>query len=610
MQWYFNTAKIDKFPSQPGVYIMKNRGGAVIYVGKANDLKQRVKQYFAPGRDGRLMVPFLVCQVADIDTIVVRSEKEALLLENTLIKEHKPKYNALLKDDKTFIAIHVTNKQTWPKLEVVRIKGRAPDDGLYFGPYTSAFAARNTVDLLQRLFPLRQCSDQEFVRRNRPCILYGLKRCVAPCVNLCTPEEYKHHVDRTIAFLKGQDKEVVRQLEAEMLKCSEALEFEQAAMYQRTIQQIEKTIQQQHVDLPQGGDADLIGLYREADEVSLCLMFVRAGKLMGSRVFPFSNTVQDNDEIVESFLLQHYDKESVPAKEILLAEPLKIAGVIEEVLTGIHGFKVDIYAPQRGQKKALAELAAINAKNAFHQEKDALALKEKTLLAMQEAFRLPHYPKKIECFDNSHLGGTEQVSVMVCFTDGMKDTKGYRTYKSRLAVGGDDYASMREVLLRRYTKAKEENTLPDLVIIDGGKGHLNLALKVFEELNVITVDVIGVAKEEGRHDKGITQEQVFLPNVKDPILLKKNSPILFFLQEVRDEAHRFAITFQKKQRSKKLVRSSLDAIEGVGPVKKKALLVHFGSVKAIKEASEDDLCKVAGINGALARQILQSLQKG
>lgn len=600
----FDTAKIDKFPTQPGVYLMKNRGGAVLYVGKAKDLKARVKQYFVPGRDGRLMVPLLISQVADIETIIVRSEKEALLLENTLIKQHKPRYNVLLKDDKTYIAIKVTSKQMWPTLQVVRLKGKAPDDALYFGPYTSGLAARNVVDLLQRIFPLRQCSDQEFAKRTRPCILYGLKRCVAPCVGLCTHEEYKNHVDRTIAFLKGQNKEVIRQLEAEMRKSAEALEFEQALMYQKTIQQIEQTVQQQHVDMPQGGDADLIGLYREADEVAFCLMFVRGGKLTGSRVFNFSNMAQDNDEIVESFLLQHYDKDSVPAKEILLAEPLEIADVVEEVLSGVHGFKVSVYSPQRGVKRSLAELAAMNAKSAFHREKDEALLREKLLMSMKEAFRLTNYPKKIECFDNSHLGGSEQVSVMVAYMEGAKDSKNFRTYKSKAVVGGDDYGAMREVLMRRYKRGKEENNLPDLLIVDGGKGHLNVALKVLEELNIITVDVIGVAKEEGRHDKGMTQEQVFLPNIKDPISLKKNSPVLFFLQEVRDEAHRFAITFQKKQRSKKLVRSKLDAIPGIGPVKKRALLLRFGSVKAIKEATLEELCKVPGITQALAEQLL------
>lgn len=603
MEPQFDITLLDKFPTSPGVYLMKGKEGKVLYVGKAKDLKQRVKQYFYPGRDSREIIPYLVQQVVKVETILVHSEKEALLLENTLIKQYKPKYNALLKDDKTYIAIRIAYKHPWPALQIVRMKGRPADDALYFGPYTSAYAGRSTVDLLQRLFPLRQCSDAEFVRRNRPCILYGLKRCVAPCVGKCTADEYREHVDRTISFLKGQDKEIVRSLEKEMLRHADNLEFELAAACQRTIQQIKTTVQQQHVDIPQGGDTDVFGLYREADEAVLCLLFVRGGKVTGSRTFAFSEVVQEDAELLESFLLQHYDAETVPAKEILVAHPLADAHEISEILSGIHGFKVEVATPQRGQKKSIASLALLNAKNAFHQEKDAAALREKTLLKMQETLRLQKYPQLIDCFDNSHMGGTELVSVAVSYCNGFKNTARYRTYKCAQASAGDDYGAMREVLMRRYKRAKEEDNLPDLILIDGGKGHLNIAMKVLEELNLIGIDVIGIAKDESRHDKGVTQEQIFLPNTKDPILLKLNSPVLYFLQEIRDEAHRFAITFQKKQRSKKIVHSSLDDIPGIGPLRKKALLIHFGSVKAIKEATLEDLCKVNGISHANAKVI-------
>lgn len=607
MESQFDSTLIDRFPSGPGVYIMKNRGGAVLYVGKAKDLKQRVKQYFIPGRDGRFIVPFLMKQVAKIETISVHSEKEALLLENTLIKQYQPKYNALLKDDKTYIAIKITHKELWPYLEIVRIKGKVKDDALYFGPYTSAFSARNTVDILQKLFPLRQCSNAEFARRLRPCILYDLKKCIAPCVGKCTHEDYQKNVDRIIAFLKGQDQQIVRELEMEMLRSADALDFEQAVAYQKMIAQIETTVQKQHVDIPQGGDADMLGIYREADEVSLCQMFVRGGKLTGSRVFSFSNMVQDNAEMLETFLLQHYDAEKPPPKEIFVAESFEDAAVVGEILSGIHGFKITVHCPQRGQNKALASLAQINAMNAFKQEKDEAALREKKLLQLQESLRLKRYPQRIECFDNSHLSGEGMVSVLVAYTKGFKDTSRYRTYKCSKAVWGDDYAALREVLLRRYQKAKEENNLPDLLIVDGGKGHLNQAMKIFEELNIVSVDIIGLAKEEARHDKGITQEQIFLPNLKDSILLKKNSPVLYLLQEIRDEAHRFALKFQKKQRSKKIIASVLDDIPGIGPMRKKALLIHFGSVKAIKEATLEQLCQVPGINKTNAEIIKKHL---
>lgn len=605
----FDIAKIDKFPTGPGVYVMRNRGGSVLYVGKAKNLRQRIRQYFFEGRDGRHIIPFLTGQIQNIETISVSSEKEALLLENTLIKQNQPKYNALLKDDKTYIAIRIAHKTAWPSIEIVRIKTKIKDDALYFGPYTSALSARNTVNFLQKLFPLRQCSDAEFAKRTRPCILYDLKKCLAPCVQKCTEEDYKKNVSRIIAFLKGQDKQIIKELEAEMYKCADLLQFEQAASYQKMIHQIETTIQKQHVDIPQGRDADFMGIYREADEVALCQMLVRGGKLIGSRIFNFSNVVQDNSEVLESFFLQHYEPEITPPKEIYVAEQFEDANVVSDILSNLHGFKITVQFPQRGPNKALTDLAKMNAMNAFKQEKDEAALKEKKLLLFQETLRLKQYPERIECIDNSHLSGGGMVSVMVAFTKGFKDKSRYRTYKSSQGVLGDDYAALREVLMRRYHRAKQEADLPDLVIIDGGKGHLNQALKIFEELNIITVDLIGLAKEESRHDKGITQEQIFLPNVKDPILLKRNSPILFMLQEIRDEAHRFAINFQKKQRSKKIVASALDEIPGIGPIKKKALLVHFGSVKAIKDATLEQLCDVPGINKFNAEKLVAYFQK-
>lgn len=594
----FDISSLDKFPTLPGVYLMKNQNGLVIYVGKAIDLRARVKQYFIPGRDGRFMVPYLIKHVTAIDTIVVPSEKEALLLENNLIKQHRPKYNALLKDDKTYIAIRLNNKHPWPSLHLVRYKGKPPADGIYFGPYTSAAAARQTYELLNKLFPLRQCSDAELLRRTRPCILYGLKRCIAPCVNKCTPEEYKIHVDRTVAFLRGYDKEVVKDLQKEMLQHASALEFEEAARLQRTIQQIETTVQQQNVDMPRGGDADAYGIYREADEVVICQLFIRHGKLTGSRCFSFSNNAQMNDELLESFLLQHYDEQNPPPSEVIVADTLPGSADIAQLLTGLQGKKVDVYTPQRGPKHAIVDMAVMNAKSYFEKQRDATLQRERILLELQEKLKLKRYPQKIECFDNSHIAGSEHVSALVCYNGGFKDSKQYRTYKCKEVTPGDDYDAMREVLMRRYARAKEENNLPDLVVVDGGKGHLNIALKVFEELNIITLDVIAVAKEEARHDKGSTQDEVFLPNVKDPVIFHRNSPVLFLLQEIRDEAHRFVINFHRKRRSKKLVKSSLEEIPGIGPVKKKALLIHFGSVKAIKAASEEEWRQVPGISDA------------
>lgn len=603
----FDPQKLDAFPTQPGVYIMKGLSGTVLYVGKANSLKQRVKQYFAAGGDGRFMVPFLIAKVATIETIVVTSEKEALLLENNLIKEYKPRYNALLKDDKTYIALKLTTKSRWPMLQLVRYRGKPKPDGTYFGPYTSAYAARQTMDLLAKLFPLRQCSDQEFARRTRPCILYDMKRCIAPCVGKCTKEEYDLEVQRTSKFLKGQDKEVIKDLRDEMQKASENLEFERAGALLKTLQQIETTIEGQNVDRPLGEDSDALAVFREGDEVILSKMLFRGGRLMGVRHDNFTNIAQDDAELLESFLLQHYQGAPELPHEILL--PLQLGGheAIAEILSAGHKRRVQIHAPQRGDKKAMVEMAAINAESTFRKEKDAKAIRERSLLEMQEKFHLSRYPRRIECFDNSNISGSEPVSSLVVFTEGAKDSKCYRKYKIKTIAGIDDYGAMREVLMRRYKRSKEENNLPDLLIVDGGKGHLNVALKVMAELDIVSVDMIGLAKEEGRHDKGMTSEQVFLPGIKDPIILKRTSPVLFLLQQIRDEAHRVAIGFHRKRRSKALVKSALDDVDGIGPAKRTALLRHFGSVKKIREATEAELCQIKGISPANARAIKNSL---
>lgn len=606
----FDITKLELFPTQPGVYLMKDRDAAVIYVGKAINLRQRVKQYFVPGRDSRPIIPLLVSQIADIELIIVTSEKEALLLENTLIKQHQPKYNALLKDDKTYVALKVNNKHPWPTVRLVRYKGRPEPDGLYFGPYTSALAARNTLDLLNRVFPLRQCSDQELQRRTRPCILYDMKRCIAPCVGKCTKEEYDLHVERTIRFLRGQDKEILSELYAEMEKEAEALEFERAAALLRTIQQIEGTIEGQRVHKPLGGNSDALALFRQGEEVIIAVLIVREGKLQGSRHFNFSRIAEEDAELFLSFLLQYYPKQDHLPHEILLPIDLPDAAIAEDILSTAQRRRVSISTPQRGDKRAMVEMAFANAEAQFKKEKDIKAIREKTLLEMQEHFRLNRYPERIECFDNSHLSGNEPVSALVAFFNGEKDKKRYRKYKLKTAYGPDDYSSMYEVLMRRYKRGKEENDLPDLIIIDGGKGHLNIALKALAELNIITIDVIAVAKEQGRHDKGMTTEQVFLPNAKDPILLKRHSPILFLLQQIRDEAHRFAITFQRKRRGTQTIKTAVTSIPGIGPKKSKALLRHFGSVKSLQNATKEDLQQVKGLSKTNVEAILQwQLQK-
>lgn len=605
----FDPKCIDLFPSQPGVYLMKDAAGEILYVGKAKNVKRRIKQYFVLGQDGRLMIPYLVAKIDSIDTIVVRSEKEALLLENNLIKQHKPRYNALLKDDKSYFALKISLHERWPAVKLVRYRGSPDPGGLYFGPYTSAQAARETLDLLNRLFPLRQCSDQELARRARPCLLFEMKRCAGPCAGKCTKEEYDHHLQRTIKFLRGQDKEVLNDLYDEMKRLSENLEFEKAGLVLKSIRMIEKTIERQHVDRPLGLDADAIGLYRHADEVVLALLIFRSGRLIGSRHFDFANIAEEDGELLSSFILQHYEGQTEIPPEILLPTTPSGKVGLEEIISGRRGFKASLHNPIRGEKKALISMAQANAEALFKAKKNELLLREKTLLEMQERLELARYPHRIECFDNSSISGLEPVSTLVVFLDGVKDSKSYRKYRLKIGSKPDDYAAIREVLMRRYKRAKEENNFPDLCIVDGGKGHLSAAMEVFEELNITGVDLIGIAKEKGRHDKGSTEEQIFLPGRKDPLLLKKNSPVLFLLQKIRDEAHRTAITFHRKRRSKGILKSALLEIPGIGPAKVKALLIHFGSLKKIERASPEEWRQVKGISEANIDSLKAFFQK-
>ena len=586
----FEPRTLALYPDQPGVYLMKDAGGVVLYIGKAKNLRARLKQYFAVHGDERDMIPYLTAQIETIDTIVALTEKDALLLENQLIKQHKPKYNVLLKDDKTFVSLMITNHK-WPMLRLVRYKGKPKEDGIYFGPYTNALAARQTYDLISRLFPLRQCSDAELASRTRPCLLYDIKRCIAPCMNKCTEEQYQQHIESATRLLKGQDKDVLRELKRKMEHAAESLEFETADALLRTIHQIEHVTTVQHVDNPFAKDCDVLGLYREADAVMIALLMFREGKLTGSEHFSFHRIASDDAEIVESFLLQHYQGDC--PSEVFVPIQLPRAEALSEILAEKARRKVAIATPKIGKKKDLLEMALRNAKALFVREQDARSLREKRLLDLAESLQLTRFPRRIECFDTSNIAGTDPVASLVCFVNGEKDKSRQRFFK--IKSKGDDYSAMREVIRRHFARAKEKNDFCDLLIVDGGKGQLNLALEVFQELGVASVDVIGVAKEDARHDKGLTQEKIYLPHHKDPILIDPRSPLLFLLQTIRDEAHRVAIQYHRKKRSERTISSELDLLEGIGPVKKQRLLKQFGSVRAIKNGSEEELKQVKGI---------------
>jgi excinuclease ABC subunit C len=592
----FDVTQLQQFPTSPGVYLMRDKKKEILYIGKAKNIKVRVKQYFIPGRDTRAIIPLLTAKVSLIDTIVVASEKEALLLESTLIKKHKPRYNALLKDDKSYISLKITTQHAWPMIQLVRLKGPPAKDGLYFGPYISAYAARQTLELMKKVFPLRQCSDRELLIRKRPCILYQMKRCIAPCVALCTPEEYDALVKRAIQFLKGNDREILKALYLEMELASEALEFERANSILLTIQQLEKTLEEQHVEKIGRADCDAIGYYREGEEACVVQLFFRQGKLLASKSYSFSQSAEEDEELLSSFILQAYaHSEDLPA-ELLLPLPLKDAPLIALLLSEGKKRAVKLLFPQKGDKRALQEMAHQNAHATFERQRDAKASRERTLLDLQERLRLNNFPRRIECFDNSHLSGTAAVAAMAVYEEGEKAPRYYRKYALRETDPSDDYGALREVLRRRYAKAKEEGSLPDLILVDGGKGQLSSAVRILEELDISTVDIASIAKDQGRHDRGMTLERIFMPQWKEPVLFKPHSPALLLLQQIRDEAHRVAITFQRKKRGKETIKSDLETLPGIGPAKRKLLLQHFGSVRKMKECQKEELSALKGIS--------------
>ncbi|MBM3183982.1 MAG: excinuclease ABC subunit UvrC, partial [Chlamydiae bacterium] len=547
----FDPRTLALYPTESGVYLMKDINGSVLYVGKAKNLRARLRQYFASAHDTREQVPFLIAQVEAIDTIVTLTEKDALILENNLIKKHLPKYNILLKDDKAYISLVVTNHK-WPMIRLFRFKEKPKKNiGTIFGPYTNALAARQTFDLISKLFPLRQCSDAEFAVRKRPCLLYDIKKCIAPCVGKCTEKEYGSHADAAMLLLKGQNKEVLKELKRKMGEASEALEFEKAEEYHSYIKHIEHVTEIQHVENLEAEDTDVLGIYREKDALLISLLLLRNGRITGSEHFSFHSVLENDQEALETFLLQHYKFLTTWPKEILIPFELPDQSTLQELLSEAAHRSISILAPQKGKKRDLIEMGLKNAKALFIREQDTRSLKEKKLLDLQESLELTRFPRRIECFDTSHLSGADTVASLTCFVHGEKDKSKTRLFQIKGKDQSSDYPAMKQVLFRHFTREKEKGDFCDLLIVDGGKAHLNLALDVFKELGIASIDVIALAKEEGRHDKGLTQEKVFVPHRKDPLLIDPTSPTLFLLQKIRDEAHRQTLAYHQKRRSKR-----------------------------------------------------------
>ena len=586
--------KIMRLPVRPGVYIMKDGQGDAIYIGKAKNLRNRVRSYFNRADDSRYLIRFLKNQVADIDCIITDTEKEALILENSLIKKHKPLYNVNLKDDKTYFSLRLKIDDRFPRLSMVRkIK---KDGASYFGPYSSSNALKDTVKMISKTFLIRTCTDSFFNNRIRPCLLYQIKRCSAPCCGLIDEENYTKCVKEVVLFLEGRKQELFKLLLSRMKEESDSLNFEEAARIRDQISSIEKTIEKQKMVSFSKIDRDVFAFHRDNGVMELLVMIMRGGVFVGTQSFTLTKLELTNQDVLSSFLKQYYDEDRFIPQEILIPAEIEDRELVEEWFSEKKGKKVKIHIPQKGEKFRLIKMVTENAKNSFLERQLVRNVEQETLEEIQKSLSLKRFPLKIECFDISNISGILAVGSMVSFREGRPEKQGYRHFKIKTVDQADDCKMMYEVVKRRYSGLSSAEDLPDLVIVDGGKGQLNAVMRVFKELKIDHLDAAGLAKGEDR-------DKVFIPRRRDPILFKKNSKALFLLQQIRDEAHRFAITYHQKLRKRQSTRSILDDIPGVGSVRKKALLKHFGSLKKIKEAQTDELREVSGINKEVAQNI-------
>ena len=596
--------KIRHAPRSPGVYLMKDGSGEILYVGKARDLKARIRAYFAR-TDSRAMIPFLVSRIRDLEFILTGTEKEALILENNLIKEHRPRYNVDFRDDKSYYNIRIDPSEPFPRFQLVR---RPKKDGArHFGPYPSGAAAKETLRFLQTILPLRICRDRELKARRRPCLEYEIGRCAAPCVGRIGLSDYQHLVKDGIAFLEGRERALIGDLRARMNGAAEELRFEEAAALRDRIAAIEETLERQRIVSMSGRNRDVFGLCREEDLTQIALLFVRSGRMIGQKTFPLIRLRAETGEILSSLLMRYYDGVVDIPDEVVVPMALEDGVVLAEWLAEKKGRGVSLVSPKRGETLALVGIAGRNAENALKTARLAADRPEEALRLLVEKLKLRNLPRRIECFDISNIGGKHAVGSLVAFTAGVPAKEGYRRFRIRTVPGADDYAMMYEVLKRRYQK--REN-LPDLVIVDGGKGQLGVALAVLKDLGIEGMDVIALAKErdDARPDvpndtPGKEEDRVYLPGRKDPVYLFRWPVALFLLQRIRDEAHRFAVTYHRKVKEKADLQSLLDRIPGIGPARRKALLTFFGDVQRVRAASVEDLQQVEGIGAENARRI-------
>ncbi len=582
----------------PGVYQLIGKG-EVLYVGKAINLRKRLAQYAHFSGSPSSKTAVMLTHVRQVDTILTTTEKEALILEASLIKKHRPKYNVILRDDKSYPLIKVTTADTWPRIHVTRKRLR--DGNHYFGPYASTSAMRATLKLLYSLFPLRRCKTLR--ERERPCLNYQIGRCLAPCAGKVEHERYMQSVAAVLRILEGKAKDVAAELEAQMGTASSELRFEKAAMLRDQLRALQRTIEHQVVVAEHQIDQDVYGIHRQGAAVGLSLLFIRAGIITGAQSFFIPDPIGDDSAILTEAILLYYNSQRVPPREILLPIAIEDQELVHEHLTELRKAALTLSTPQRGRRMQLMGMAAHNAEQLFS-EKAKQEKSWQTLAGnLHSTLKLKNIPEKIECLDISNLQGKQPVGSLVCFIHGEKSPPNYRHYRIRGKETPDDYFMMEEVLTRRFIKQVKEKEHPDMLLLDGGKGQLAKACEVLGQAGLLqTIDLVAIAKEKEQEG-----EKLFRPGRKNAIILPPNSPALLYLMRIRDESHRFGITFHRKLRNKAALHSRLDDVTGIGAQRKKKLLKHFGSFKQIMAASREDLEDIPGIGSELATSIFTQL---
>lgn len=602
--------KIKQFPALPGVYIMRDASAEIIYIGKARSLRQRVRQYFASSGDSRQQIRFLVARVADIEIMLTDTEKEALLLENTLIKQHRPRYNLNLKDDKTYFSLRIDSTEQFPRFSIIR---KVPRDGArYFGPYASASAAKEVLRQLQRMFPLRHYPLPRCMSRKRPCLYHQIGQCSAPCCNMISAEDYGLLVDGAMLFLEGKNRQLVTEFKRRMLAASEELRFEEAARWRNLLRAIDVTVERQKM-VTRGGDSDVIGFSRSGSVLEITLLFVRGGTVTGSRHFPLQWELESETALAE-FVRSYYTEDAFVPEEILLPLELDESAALAEVLSDIRGRRVALFRPLRGMKRELVGLAGRNAEVALREREEKQHSMDDTLIELKERLHLQSLPRRMECYDISNIQGRFVVGSGVVFLDGRGEKSLYRRYRIRGVDGQDDFASLSEVFSRRFAGERiAEYGLPDLVVVDGGIGQLNAAVEIVRGLGLEgRFDLVSLAKSRTESDLAAediarSDERVFLPGRRNPVVLRQNSKPLLLLAALRNEAHRFAIGYHRQLRSREGTSSGLDQVSGIGPKRRIALLKHFGSLQGMTAATLEQIAAVPGVGGAAAKRLYEWL---